>query len=147
MKIEVGFEIELRFAEPTPVLLMMQLHPSRDATVLTPECLTIEPQVPLHFFTDSFGNRCGRTVVGAGSTTFRNRAVVQDCGLPDIQNLGATQSLVQDIPDSMLTYLLSSRYCEVDSELKDLHGSFLVGLSGLGSSPSGMRVRASPHSI
>ncbi len=98
MKIHVGFEIELRFVEPTPVLLMMQLHPTRDATVLTPECLTVEPAVPIHFFTDAFGNRCGRALVAPGSSTFRNRAEVQDCGLPDIQCLDAKQSFIQDIP-------------------------------------------------
>ena len=110
----------MTFPEPTPALVLMQLHESRDATVLVPERLHIEPFTPIYFFSDHFGNRCGRSRVGPGRTTFRNRAVVRDCGLPDIQEPHAQQSTIQDLPDSVLLYLLSSRYCEVDSELKEI---------------------------
>jgi transglutaminase-like putative cysteine protease len=102
------------------LLVLMRLHPSRDATVLVPECLHVEPIAPIYLFTDHFGNRCGRICVGPGRTTFRNRAVVRDCGLPDIQEPLARQSLIQELPDSVLVFLLSSRYCEVDSELREI---------------------------
>ncbi len=49
--------------------------------------------------------------------TFRNSAVVDDCGLPDLQVLNAPQNNVQDLPQEVLQFLLGSRYCEVDSEL------------------------------
>lgn len=120
MLLQVDFEMAFTFAEPTPALLMTYLHPSRDATVRIPERLTVEPQVPVSQFIDGFGNRCGRAVLPAGSVILRNSAVVEDCGLPDLQVWDARQSLVQDLPDSILQFLLPSRYCEVDSELKDL---------------------------
>jgi transglutaminase-like putative cysteine protease len=51
---------------------------------------------------------------------FRNDAIVEDCGLPDLQVWSAPQAYVQDLPQEVLQFLLASRYCEVDSELKDL---------------------------
>jgi hypothetical protein len=45
---------------------------------------------------------------------------VEDSGLPDLQVPLAMQMAVQDLPDFVLQFLLPSRYCEVDSELKDL---------------------------
>jgi transglutaminase-like putative cysteine protease len=59
-------------------------------------------------------------VAPRGRITFRNEALVDDCGLPDIQTPQATQIPVPDLPDDVLHYLLASRYCEVDSELKDV---------------------------
>jgi len=120
MLIKVDFEIAFEFPEPTPIAMMMYLHPSRDPTVRSPERLTVTPSVAVSQFTDGFGNRCGRAFVPAGTVVFRNEAVVDDCGLPDLQVFHARQTLVQQLPDSVLVYLLASRYCEVDSELKDI---------------------------
>jgi len=120
MLIKVGFEIAFEFPEPTPIAMMMYLHPSRDPTVRIPERLSLAPSVAVSQFTDGFGNRCGRAFVPAGTVVFRNEAVVDDCGLPDLQVSHARQTLVQQLPDSVLVYLLASRYCEVDSELKDM---------------------------
>jgi transglutaminase-like putative cysteine protease len=49
-------------------------------------------------------------------------------GLADPQAPEAAQHPVQDLPDDALLYLLASRYCEVDSELKDLAGSLFNGV-------------------
>lgn len=106
---------------------MTYLHPSRDATVQGEERFTIEPHVPVSKFIDNFGNRCGRAILPAGMVILRNHAIVEDCGLPDLQMMEAQQSTVQDLPDSMLQFLLRSRYCEVDSELKDLAWSIFKG--------------------
>lgn len=127
MLIKVGFEIAFAFPEPTPVALMAYLHPSRDPTVRKRECLSVEPPVAVSQFIDSFGNRCGRALVPAGRVTFRNEAVVEDCGLPDLQVWDASQTLVHELPDSVLIFLLASRYCEVDSELKELAWTLFKG--------------------
>ena len=89
MLLQVDFEISFKFAETTPVLLMTYLHPSRDATVRSPEQFSIEPQVPVSRFMDSFGNRCGRAVLPPGLVVFRNHAIVEDSGLPDLQVVNA----------------------------------------------------------
>ena len=120
MLIQVGFEIAFVFPEPTAMLLMLYLHPTRLPTVRVPEHLRVEPWVTVPDFFDSHGNRCGRAVVPAGRVVFRNSAVVEDCGLPDLQVRDAQQVNVQDLPQEALPFLLASRYCEVDSELKEL---------------------------
>ena len=127
MLIQVDFEISFTFPEATPVLLMTYLHPSRDPTVRSAEQFSIEPRVPVSGFIDSYGNRCGRAVVPSGLVTFRNQAIVEDCGLPDLVVRGATQASVPDLPDSVLMFLLPSRYCEVDSELKELAWTLFKG--------------------
>ena len=120
MLIQVDFEVVFTFPEVTPAVLMGYLHHTRDPTVRKAESLTIEPPTVVTQFVDGFENRCGRATLPAGRVAIRNSAVVEDCGLPDLQVADAPQVLVQQIPDSALQFLLPSRYCEVDSELKDL---------------------------
>src|ERR1700722_13554293 len=120
MLIRVGCEIKFTFPEPTAVILLLSLHPSRAPTVRKYEYLRTEPAVPISRFYDMNGNYSGRAVVPAGHVAFCNDAIVDDCGLPDLQVPKAGQSNVQDLPQEVLQFLFASRYCEVDSELKDI---------------------------
>jgi transglutaminase-like putative cysteine protease len=120
MLIRVGFEVAFNSPAPTAMLLTLCLHPSRAPTVRKPEWLRIEPDVGLSEYIDSYGNRCGRAFVPTGRVIFSNDAVVEDCGLPDLQVWNAPQHNVQDMPSEVLLFLLASRYCEVDSELKEI---------------------------
>lgn len=119
MLIRVGCEIEFTFPEPTALMLMLSLHPLRTPTIRKHENLQVDPPVPIYQFFDLNGNRCGRTVAPAGRVKFSNSAIVEDSGLPDLQVPNAPQINVQDLPYEVLPFLLGSRYCEVDSELKD----------------------------
>lgn len=122
MLIRVGYRITLDFREATPALLMLYLHPSRESTVATPGRLSVEPATPTTEYLDLYGNRCGRLLAPAGRVTFHFDAVVRDSGQPDPQVWNAPQHRVENLADDVLLYLLASRYCEVDSELKDLAG-------------------------
>jgi transglutaminase-like putative cysteine protease len=102
---------------------MLRLHPSRAATVRKPERLETTPWIPLAEYIDLYGNCCGRALAPAGRVVFRNDAIVEDSGESDPQIWDAPQHNVQDLPDDTLPFLLASRYCEVDSELKDIAGS------------------------
>jgi transglutaminase-like putative cysteine protease len=119
MLIRVGFEVTLDFVKPSPVVLMPYIHPSLTASIRQPERLTVSPQVPVSEYNDVYGNRCGRAVVPAGCVTFRNDALVEDDGRPDAEVPNAYQHSVQELPNDVLLFLLASRYCEVDSELRD----------------------------
>ena len=81
------------------------------------EDLRVEPDLPVQYYLDSFGNHCGRLNAPAGAIHFRNSAVVQDSGEPDLFAPEAKEALVCQMPPTALTFLLPSRYCEVDSEL------------------------------
>jgi transglutaminase-like putative cysteine protease len=120
MLIRVGCELEFTFPRPAAMVLMLYLHPSRGPTIKRAERLESQPWLPVSDYTDSYGNHCGRVVAPAGRVLFRNDAIVDDCGLPDLQVPGAPQQDVQNLPHEVLLFLLPSRYCEVDSELKNL---------------------------
>jgi transglutaminase-like putative cysteine protease len=120
MFIQVGFEIAFESPAAAPMLLMLYLHPSREFTTVRGDQLLIEPAVPLQTYFDGYGNRCSRMVAPPGRVRFWNEAIVEDCGLPDLQVPGAAQAQVQDLPHETLLYLLPSRYCEVDSPLRDI---------------------------
>jgi transglutaminase-like putative cysteine protease len=120
MLIHVGCEIAFHFPESTAVIVMLSVHPTRWPTVRKFEHLWVEPAAPISEYYDTNGNRCGRAVVSAGRVVFGNDAIVEDCGLPDLVVRGAQQVNVQDLPQDVLVFLLASRYCEVDSELKEI---------------------------
>ncbi len=119
MYIKVDCEITLAFPEAAQVVLMLRLHSSLDRAVRRGDRLTVEPGVPILDYLDGYGNRCARVFVPAGNATFRHDAVVEDDGRPDAQDWGAYHHRVQELPNDALVYLLPSRYCEVDSELKE----------------------------
>jgi transglutaminase-like putative cysteine protease len=131
MLIRAGFEIGFTAPEPAAMVLMLYLHPSRAPTIRKPERLEVEPPVAVTDFIDEYGNRCGRIVAPAGRLLLRSDVIVEDCGLPDLQVPTAPQHNVQDLPHDVLQFLRASRYCEVDSELKDvcwtLFGHFQPG--------------------
>jgi len=120
MLIQVGYEIGFDLPKPAPMLLMLYLHPTRELTTRKADSLQVSPNLPVSEYFDLFGNRCGRVMAPAGRIVFRNNALVEDCGLTDLQMPNAPQGFVQDLPQETLLYLMPSRYCEVDSELKDV---------------------------
>jgi transglutaminase-like putative cysteine protease len=137
MLIKVGYEIAFESPQPAPMVLMLYLHPSRELTTRRPDRLDVTPRLPVTEYYDLYGNHCGRIIAPAGRVVFRNQALVEDCGLPDLQVPQAGQAQVQDLPHETLLYLVASRYCEVDSELKD------VAWSLFGQTPPGWpRVQA-----
>ena len=114
MIIKIGFDIEFELHGPTPMILMLYVHPSRQKDLLSEEKIVVEPDIPLHDFMDLYGNRCARIFAPAGNIRLTLDATIQDGGLPDAKAPHATQASVEDLPDEVLPFLLTSRYCEVD---------------------------------
>lgn len=114
MKIRVGFELCYEFAESTPMVLMLNIHPSRTGDLLKPDQLRISPLVPVARYLDTFGNICRRLVAPAGRIEISTDAIVADSGLPDEINPAARQHPVGELPHEALVFLLASRYCETE---------------------------------
>ena len=114
MQIQIGYEMIYECPQPTPMLLMVNVHHSRAADIVVPDRLTTDPPVPLSTYHDGFGNWCSRIVAPAGQTRIASTAVINDNGLPDPVVPSAVQHLVQDLPADVLVFLLGSRYCETD---------------------------------
>ena len=102
------------------MVLMLHLHPSIAAKSQGSERFQVLPTVPVSAYYDVYGNRCTRVFMPAGRVTIRHDAIVDDDGLTDAQGWNALQHPVQDLPQETLLFLLASRYCEVDSELKEI---------------------------
>src|ERR1700754_756547 len=106
MQIKVGFEIAYAAAQPTPMVIMLSIHPSRFSDIVGTESIIAEPDVPIGFYRVSFGNVCGRLTAPAGGVTFRGSALVRDSGLPDAVVPTAQQVAVDQLPDNVLLYLM-----------------------------------------
>ena len=114
MQIQVGYELIYQCPQPTPMLLVLNVHHSRAADIVVPDRMTTDPSVPLSIYHDGFGNLCSRIVAPPGQIRIINTGVVNDSGQPDPVVTGAMQHLVQDLPEEVLVFLLGSRYCETD---------------------------------
>jgi transglutaminase-like putative cysteine protease len=119
MLIRIGYDISFELANPTPIIAMLYVHPSRQADLQAPERVKVEPAVPLHTYRDSFGNICGRLLAPAGTIRFSLDALINDSGKPDPVTPEAQQHNIEDLPDEVLQFLLPSRYCETD-KLNDI---------------------------
>jgi transglutaminase-like putative cysteine protease len=119
MLIKVGYEIAFDLPAPVAIVFLLYIHPSRAAKLAKGERLMLQPTLPVSEYIDGFGNRCGRIFAPTGRIVLSNDVIVEDDGLADPQRKDAIQHPVQDLPHETLLYLLASRYCEVDSELKD----------------------------
>ncbi|HEX8077726.1 MAG TPA: hypothetical protein VF511_07920, partial [Chthoniobacterales bacterium] len=95
MIIKIGFDIQFQLPAPTPMILMLYVHPSRQADLRTEERLVIEPETPFTEFSDLYGNRCARLLAPAGEIRFSLEALIEDSGEPDEQNPAAIQHRVE----------------------------------------------------
>ncbi len=112
--IRVGYELLYQFPQPTPVLLVLNIHYTRVSDIIQPDHILLSPNVTIASYRDTFGNWCGRILAPAGTMRISADAVVKDTGLPDPVAAWATQHPVQSLPEDTLTFLLGSRYCETD---------------------------------
>ena len=114
MLIRIGYDIVFDLPAPTPMLLLLYVHPSRVSRLRSPEILRVEPFVPIERFTDAFGNTCGRIVAQAGQLRLFRDGLIEDDGLPDPVDYTVQQHPIHELPPETLQFLLPSRYCEVD---------------------------------
>jgi transglutaminase-like putative cysteine protease len=114
MKIRIGYDMVYECPQPTPMILMLNIHYSRMADVVVADHLLTDPAVPLSAYRDGFGNWCSRIVAPTGRIRIFADGIVRDSGLPDEVAPGARQHAVEDLPEETLVYLLGSRYCETD---------------------------------
>ncbi len=118
MLIRAGYNLRFETEVSVPMLALLHVRPERQQDLRTPEILETEPKVPVQTYIDHFGNVCSRFTLPPGSTTLSVDFVIEDSGQPDPVAPNATQSLVEELPNDVMQFLFSSRYCEV-SKLAD----------------------------
>jgi transglutaminase-like putative cysteine protease len=114
MKIRVGFEMTYEFVARTPMMLMLNVHPSRATDLIKPDQLRTTPMLPVTRYADAFGNICTRLVAPAGRMDVFTDALVADSGLPDVVEPTARECEIAELPHDALVFLLASRYCETE---------------------------------
>jgi transglutaminase-like putative cysteine protease len=114
MQLRTGYELIYTFPQPTPIILLVNIHDSRASDLVVPDRLIAEPSIPITSYRDGFGNRCHRVLAPAGRLRLASDGVIRDSGQLDEGFLAAGQDSVQDLPEEILVFLLSSRYCETD---------------------------------
>jgi transglutaminase-like putative cysteine protease len=114
MHIRIGYELIYDCPQPTPMLLMLNIHSSRTADLVVPDRMVAAPTAAVRQYNDAFGNQCSRILAPSGQIRLSAEGVVSDTGEPDAVAAGAQQHPVEELPDEALVFLLSSRYCETE---------------------------------
>jgi transglutaminase-like putative cysteine protease len=117
MKLRVGYELQYEFPQPTPAILMLNIHSSRVSDLDAPDNVVVSPSVPVHGYRDGFGNWCSRIVAPAGHVLITSDAVINDTGLYPPSSTYAPQVPVEQLPEEALVFLLASRFCDSDRML------------------------------
>jgi transglutaminase-like putative cysteine protease len=113
LKLHIGCDIVVRAATDCPIVAMLR-PASGLAQWLSSETYAFDPWVPTTEYVDSYGNLCQRLVVPQGDMRLWIEATVET--EPDLAIApSAPFTLVQDLPDSAMQYLLPSRYCPSDT--------------------------------
>jgi transglutaminase-like putative cysteine protease len=114
MQFRIGYELIYSFPQPTPIILVVNVHYSRASDVVVPDGLITQPAIPINTYRDAFGNLCSRALAPAGRLRLTADGVIRDSGRPDEVAPAAGQNSVEDLPAETLVFLLGSRYCETD---------------------------------
>jgi hypothetical protein len=113
-RIRLGYELVYECPQPTPMLLMLNVHYTRVSELMAPDHLVTSPLIPIGAYRDGFGNWCSRILAPTGRTRQSAKGIVNDTGEPDVVATDANQHVVEDLPDDALPFLLASRYCGTD---------------------------------
>jgi len=112
MWLQTNCEFVFNIEVPTPFVLMLRPRSGAQQWVASEEYRLL-PSIPVFEYMDPYGNMCQRLIAPPGDFSIRNRAEVLAADYMD-REPGAPYIEVQNLPDSLLTYLLPSRYCESD---------------------------------
>lgn len=105
---------DLNFDIPVPTSFIFMLRPRSGVNQwISSQEYKIEPSVPVVEFTDIYGNLCQRLIAPIGTFSIHTSTEVQTPEYVD-QAQGAYLTEIENLPDSVLMYLLPSRYCESD---------------------------------
>jgi transglutaminase-like putative cysteine protease len=115
MIIQAGYKISFQCPARTPMLLQLNVHPSRSSDLQSPDVIKSDPPLEMSGYSDHYGNQVTRLEAPAGLITFENRFKIYDSGQPDEIPARHELTPITKLPDEVLLYLVSSRYCDSDA--------------------------------
>lgn len=129
MIIRAGYAISFECSAATPMILHLNVYPSRAVDLVSPDVVRTEPHCPTEAYHDLFGNQVTRVKAPPGLITFHNDFAIRDSGAPDETPEDAPLTPIDKLPSEVLVYLLASRYCDSDN-LSDFAWSQFGGVGG-----------------
>ena len=129
MRIEAGFKISFQCPTWTPMLLQLNNHPSRTGDLRSPDIIQCDPPLAMSAYLDHYGNRVTRLEAPPGITTFSNYSQLVAGGRPDETPPDTELTPIARLPDEVMLFLVSSRYCDSDN-LADFAWRQFQGLAG-----------------
>ena len=114
MRIRYGYDLAFFCAAPVVVLTQLDAHPEVAHRVATMGQLDMTPAIETTTFTDAFGNDVRRFLAPAGMTRMTRDSVYECDGSPQEVAHDAGEVPLETLPCAYFTYLVGSRYCEVD---------------------------------
>ncbi len=114
MQIRYGFDIELSILQPTTIIALMDVHPSRRHAIVNESGLQVSQDIQVETFIDTSGNMARRLSAQPGTVSMRLQGVIRDSGQDDPQDWAADAASPAALPPEVLPFLMASRYCEVD---------------------------------
>ena len=130
MKIRFGYELRFYTPGSTYMILMLHSQPAGNQRLLHPDAMSVDPYSPLRLYADGFGNTCTRVELHGGPARITADGLMEDPGEPEAEVWSAQELPVRELPDEILVYLLSSRYCDTEILMADawrLFGHLLPG--------------------
>lgn len=124
MWLKTSCEFSFYISVPTPFILMLRPR-SNEKQWIGREEYKISPITPAHEYKDVYGNLCQRLIAQPGTFSIRTSAEVRVEEFFDEKKKKDFVE-VQNLPDSVLGYLLPSRYCESD-RFSDMAFSITAG--------------------
>ena len=137
MKIRIGYDIGYGADVPTPMVIMLNVHPSRQGDLRRHRRDLDRAVHADHYYRDGFGNICGRLVAPPGGVVISlpcRSWAIPVCRMSSCRRAHAASD--RAIARRCLVYLMGSRYCETD-KLTDLAWSLFKA-----SKPGWERVQA-----
>ena len=114
MQIRAGYDIAFECPQPTPMLLVLSIHPSRFADLATPHRDPVRSADPVEQLHRRLWQHLHAHHGAGGDHPHLHGIPVGDTGLPDAVAPEARQHPIEELPEDTLVFLLGSRYCETD---------------------------------
>src|SRR6202451_1647900 len=110
MLIRLGYDILFDAVGEVPIVALLNVHPSRRKDLREPDELQTDPLVNVENYEDRFGNHACRLVAPPGKIRLQNSTLIEDSGKPDAEGPEAAEIPVNQLPLTVLPYLMNSRY-------------------------------------
>ncbi len=135
MHIQYGFSIDVTCEAETPLITMIDVHPSHRGEITEPDavqCRALQTGKSVDasaYYLDEYDNICRRIVAPAGGVTLSATGIIHDAGFEEAQPIGAAQTPPEQLPEGALPFLLGSQYCQVE-KLSDRAWSRFGAITG-----------------